>query len=136
MEVRTLPGFLIVRSLSYPFFLVHLSYPYLVMVNSVLPALIAGNVVILKPSPQTPLAAERFALAFHNAGVPKDALQVIHLSPELTTKTVRHCLIDFVAFTGSVAGGRAVDIAAAEAPGFKGVGLEVCRQSTELNRMD
>ncbi|KAI0808060.1 Aldehyde/histidinol dehydrogenase [Fomes fomentarius] len=91
------------------------------MVNSVLPALIAGNSVVLKPSPQTPLAAERFALAFHNAGVPKDALQVIHLSPELTTKAVQNPLVDFVAFTGSVAGGRAVDIAAAQAPGFKGV---------------
>ncbi|KAI0808053.1 succinate semialdehyde dehydrogenase [Fomes fomentarius] len=96
------------------------NYPYLVMVNSVLPALIAGNSVVLKPSPQTPLAAERFALAFHNAGVPKDALQVIHLSPELTTKAVQNPLVDFVAFTGSVAGGRAVDIAAAQAPGFKG----------------
>ena len=101
------------------------SYPYLVMVNSVLPALIAGNAVILKPSPQTPLAAERFALAFHNAGVPKDALQVIHLSPELTVKAVQSPLVDFVAFTGSVAGGRAVDIPAAQAKGFKGVGLEV-----------
>ncbi|KAI0808051.1 succinate semialdehyde dehydrogenase [Fomes fomentarius] len=101
------------------------NYPYLVMVNSVLPALIAGNSVVLKPSPQTPLAAERFALAFHNAGVPKDALQVIHLSPELTTKAVQNPLVDFVAFTGSVAGGRAVDIAAAQAPGFKGVGLEL-----------
>ncbi|KAL7278144.1 hypothetical protein ACG7TL_008116 [Trametes sanguinea] len=102
------------------------NYPYLVMVNSVLPALIAGNAVILKPSPQTPLAAERFASAFHKAGVPKDALQVIHLSPQLTTTAVKHPLVDFVAFTGSVSGGRAVDIAAAEAQGFKGVGLEVC----------
>ena len=102
------------------------SYPYLVMINSVLPALIAGNAVVIKPSPQTPLAAERFAHAFHNAGVPKDALQVIHLSPELTTHAVQHNLVDFVAFTGSVSGGRAVDIAAAEAESFKGVGLEVC----------
>ena len=98
------------------------------MVNSVLPALIAGNSVIIKPSPQTPLAAERFAAAFHKAGVPQDALQVIHLSPELTVKAVKHTLVDFVAFTGSVAGGRAVDIAAAEADDFKGVGLEVRRR--------
>nr|VWP00729.1 Peroxisome biosynthesis protein [Ganoderma boninense] len=112
------------------------NYPYLVMVNSVLPALIAGNAVIIKPSPQTPLAAERFALAFHNAGVPKDVLQVIHLSPELTSKAVRHCLIDFVAFTGSVAGGRAVDIAAAEAPTFKGVGLELGGKDPAYVRAD
>lgn len=95
------------------------------MINSVLPALIAGNSVIIKPSPQTPLAAERFASAFHKAGVPRDVLQVIHLSPELTSAAVKHPLVDFVSFTGSVAGGRAVDIAAAEASGFKGVGLEV-----------
>ncbi|TFK86010.1 succinate semialdehyde dehydrogenase [Polyporus arcularius HHB13444] len=112
------------------------NYPYLVMVNSVLPALIAGNAVVLKPSPQTPLAAERFALAFHNAGVPKDVLQVIHLSPELTTKAVKNPLVDFVAFTGSVAGGRAVDIAAAEAPGFKGVGLELGGKDPAYVRAD
>ncbi|KAI0739470.1 succinate semialdehyde dehydrogenase [Daedaleopsis nitida] len=112
------------------------NYPYLVMVNSVLPALIAGNTVIVKPSPQTPLAAERFALAFHNAGVPKDALQVIHLSPELTTMAVKNPLVDFVAFTGSVAGGRAVDIAAAEAQGFKGVGLELGGKDPAYVRAD
>ncbi|KAI1787501.1 succinate semialdehyde dehydrogenase [Ganoderma leucocontextum] len=112
------------------------NYPYLVMVNSVLPALISGNVVIIKPSPQTPLAAERFALAFHNAGVPNDALQVIHLSPELTAKAVQHALVDFVAFTGSVAGGRAVDIAAAEAPTFKGVGLELGGKDPAYVRAD
>ena len=95
------------------------------MVNSVLPALVAGNAVVLKPSPQTPLAAERFARAFHAAGVPPAVLQVVHLSPTLTAHAVAHPLVDFVAFTGSVAGGRAVDIAAAQAPGFKGVGLEV-----------
>ena len=110
------------------------------MVNSVLPALVAGNAVILKPSPQTPLSAERFALAFHNAGVPKDVLQVVHLSPALTARAVAHTLVDFVAFTGSVAGGRAVDIAAAQAKGFKGVGLEVSairrdKEVRELNRL-
>ncbi|KAI9058918.1 NAD-aldehyde dehydrogenase [Trametes sanguinea] len=112
------------------------NYPYLVMVNSVLPALIAGNAVILKPSPQTPLAAERFVSAFHKAGVPKDVLQVIHLSPQLTTTAVKHPLVDFVAFTGSVSGGRAVDIAAAEAQGFKGVGLELGGKDPAYVRAD
>ncbi|CDO75922.1 hypothetical protein BN946_scf184873.g11 [Trametes cinnabarina] len=112
------------------------NYPYLVMVNSVLPALIAGNAVILKPSPQTPLAAERFVSAFHKAGVPKDALQVIHLSPQLTTVAVQHPLVDFVAFTGSVSGGRAIDIAAAEAKGFKGVGLELGGKDPAYVRAD
>lgn len=100
------------------------SYPYLTSINSVLPALIAGNSVILKPSPQTPLAAERFALAWTRAGLPTDLLQVVHLSPELTAFAVAHPKVDFVSFTGSVAGGTAVAQAAAGS-GFKGVGLEV-----------
>ncbi|KAL1943782.1 hypothetical protein VTO73DRAFT_4227 [Trametes versicolor] len=112
------------------------NYPFLVMINSVLPALIAGNSVIIKPSPQTPLAAERFASAFHKAGVPRDVLQVIHLSPELTSAAVKHPLVDFVSFTGSVAGGRAVDIAAAEASGFKGVGLELGGKDPAYVRAD
>ncbi|KAH9939716.1 succinate semialdehyde dehydrogenase [Epithele typhae] len=112
------------------------NYPYLVMVNSVLPALISGNSVILKPSPQTPLSAERFAAAFHAAGVPKDVIQVVHLSPKLTTQAVAHKLVDFVAFTGSVAGGRAIDIAAAQAKGFKGVGLELGGKDPAYVRAD
>lgn len=102
------------------------SYPYLVSINTVLPALIAGNAVLLKPSPQTPLAAERFALALTRAGVPADAVQVVHLSPALTVAAARHPLVDFVSFTGSVAGGKVVEKAAVDAPGYKGVALEVC----------
>ena len=101
------------------------SYPYLTSINSVLPALIAGNSVILKPSPQTPLAAERFALAWTRAGLPADLLQVVHLSPELTALAVAHSKVDFVSFTGSVVAGKAVAQAAAGSD-FKGVGLEVC----------
>lgn len=101
------------------------SFPYLVSINSVLPAIISGNAVLLKPSPQTPLTAERFALALTRAGVPKDIIQAIHLSPELTTFATQHKLVNFVSFTGSVAGGKAVETAAVSAPGFKGVALEV-----------
>ena len=45
------------------------NYPYLTAVNAVLPALIAGNAVVLKHSHQTPLCAERFLQAFDAAGV-------------------------------------------------------------------
>lgn len=90
-----------------------------------LPAIIAGNAVLFKPSPQTPLTAERFALALTRAGVPEDVIQVLHLTPKLTTFVVQHPAVDFVSFTGSVAGGQAVEKAAVEATGFKGVGLEV-----------
>jgi acyl-CoA reductase-like NAD-dependent aldehyde dehydrogenase len=85
----------------------------------------AGNAVLFKPSPQTPLTAERFALALTKAGVPEDIIQVVHVSPELTTYTVEHPLVDFVSFTGSVPGGRSVAKSAAMATGFTGVALEV-----------
>ncbi|KZS95332.1 succinate semialdehyde dehydrogenase [Sistotremastrum niveocremeum HHB9708] len=101
------------------------NFPYLTSINSVLPALIAGNAVILKPSPQTPLTGERFAQAFYNAGLPKDLLITLHLTPELTQYAVQHPLVNFVSFTGSVAGGRAVERAAAQAKTIKGVALEL-----------
>ena len=91
-----------------------------------LPALVAGNSVLFKPSPQTPLTAERFAAALVRAGVPEDVVQVLHLTPQLAAAAAQHPAVDFVSFTGSVAGGKAVERATAEGGGFKGVGLEVC----------
>lgn len=112
------------------------NYPYLTSINSVLPALIAGNAVILKPSPQTPLTAERFSLAWTRAGLPQDLLQVIHLSPSLTSFAVQHPSVAFVSFTGSVPGGRAVDQAAASAQDFKGVALELGGKDPAYVRAD
>jgi len=103
----------------------HISYPYLTSINSVLPAIIAGNSVLLKPSPQTPLTAERLAVALERAGLPEYVFQVLHLSPLLATFVVQHPVVSFVSFTGSVAGGHSVERAATEAAGFKGVALEV-----------
>jgi len=57
--------------------------------------------------------------------VPKDVIQVIHMSPSLTTFTIQHPLVNFVSFTGSVSGGRSVEEAAVNAKRFKGVALEV-----------
>ena len=99
------------------------NYPYLIAVNSVVPALMAGNVVILKHSAQTPLCAERFAECFKAAGLPDGAFQVVHASHEDTERIIRDPRVDFVAFTGSVAGGHAVQRAAASR--FIGVGLEL-----------
>jgi acyl-CoA reductase-like NAD-dependent aldehyde dehydrogenase len=79
----------------------------------------------LKPSPQTPLTAERFALALKRAGVPPDVIQVVHLSPQLTSHAISNPSVAFVSFTGSVAGGRSVAKAASTADGFTGVALEV-----------
>ena len=99
------------------------NYPYLIAVNSVVPALLAGNAVVLKHSAQTPLCAERFASCLITAGLPSDLLQVLHLSHADTERVIRDPRIDFVAFTGSVAAGRAVQRIAAER-GI-GTGLEL-----------
>ncbi|KAH9946564.1 Aldehyde/histidinol dehydrogenase [Amylocystis lapponica] len=112
------------------------NYPFLVSINSVLPALIAGNTILLKPSPQTPLSAERLVLALTRAGVPPDAVQVVHLSLPLTLFAVQHQLVNFVSFTGSVAGGQAVEKAAVDAAGFKGVALELGGKDPAYVRAD
>ncbi|HEU4601120.1 MAG TPA: aldehyde dehydrogenase family protein, partial [Steroidobacteraceae bacterium] len=83
----------------------------------------AGNAVILKHSAQTPLCAERFAQAFERAGLPPHLFQVLHLTHEDTERVIRDPRVDFVAFTGSVAGGHAVQKAAAER--FVGTGMEL-----------
>ena len=99
------------------------NYPYLIAVNSVVPAIMAGNAVVLKHSAQTPLCAERFAECFAEAGLPEGVFQAVHLSHESTERAIRDPRVDFVAFTGSVAGGHAVQRAAADR--FIGTGLEL-----------
>jgi acyl-CoA reductase-like NAD-dependent aldehyde dehydrogenase len=99
------------------------NYPYLTAVNSVIPALMAGNTVILKHSAQTPLCAERYAEAFQKGGLPEGVFQFLHLSHDDTAKIIQDPRVDFVAFTGSVAGGHAVQEAAAGR--FIGTGLEL-----------
>lgn len=99
------------------------NYPYLISVNVVVPAIMAGNAVILKHSGQTPLCAERFAEAFEKAGAPDGLFQAIHMSHEMTEKTIGDPRVDYVAFTGSVSGGHAVVKAASGR--FINVGLEL-----------
>jgi acyl-CoA reductase-like NAD-dependent aldehyde dehydrogenase len=99
------------------------NYPYLIAVNSVVPALMAGNAVILKHSAQTPLCAERFASCLRQAGLPDGVFQILHITHADTERIIRDPRIDFVAFTGSVAGGHAVQRAASER--FIGLGLEL-----------
>src|SRR6202011_5126362 len=84
------------------------NYPYLTAVNAVLPALIAGNAVVLKHSQQTPLCAERFREAFVSAGVPGGVFQYLHLSHADTARLMGDARVASVCFTGSVSGGRAV----------------------------
>lgn len=85
------------------------NYPYLILVNSIIPALLAGNAVIIKPSPQTPTIAEHVVELLEKAGVPKGVAQFVHVGKVEDLKPlVQSPEIDHVCFTGSVAGGEAV----------------------------
>ena len=99
------------------------NYPYMTAINTIAPALIAGNSVILKHATQTLLVGERIAAAFHRAGVPEDVFQNLVLDHETTSTLIAERALDFVNFTGSVGGGRAIENAAAGT--FTNVGLEL-----------
>ena len=75
------------------------NYPYLIAVNSVVPALMAGNAVVLKHSAQTPLCAERFATSLQEAGLPDGVFQALHMSHADTERAIRDPRVDFVALT-------------------------------------
>jgi len=110
------------------------NYPYLTSVNSIVPALLAGNAVILKHSAQTPLCAERYAAAFQAAGLPEGVFQFLHLSHTDVERVIADPRIDFVAFTGSVQGGHAVQAAASHR--FIGTGLELGGKDPAYVRAD
>ncbi|MDX2044350.1 MAG: aldehyde dehydrogenase family protein [Acidobacteriota bacterium] len=99
------------------------NYPWLASVNAVVPAILAGNSVVLKIAPQTPLVAERYYEAFANAGLPEGVFQFLHIDHDQVAEVVKDSRVAFVAFTGSVAGGHAVQRAAAER--FIATGLEL-----------
>jgi acyl-CoA reductase-like NAD-dependent aldehyde dehydrogenase len=99
------------------------NYPYLTAVNTIVPALIAGSTVILKHAAQTLLVGERFAKAFEQAGLPKGVFQNVVLNHAQTERLLGSGKIDHVNFTGSVAGGRAIEKAAAGT--FMTMGLEL-----------
>ena len=99
------------------------NYPYMTAVNTVAPALIAGNTVLLKHATQTMLVGERMAQAFHAAGIPEDVFMNVFLDHQTTSDLIAEKRFGFVNFTGSVGGGRAIERAAAGT--FTGVGLEL-----------
>lgn len=110
------------------------NFPYLTAVNSIIPALAAGNTVLLKHSAQTPLCAERFAAAFAKAGLPRGVFQHLHLGHTDALALIENDGVDFVAFTGSVPAGHAVQQAAAKR--FIGVGLELGGKDPAYVRAD
>ncbi|MGH9835301.1 MAG: aldehyde dehydrogenase family protein, partial [Blastocatellia bacterium] len=99
------------------------NYPWLASVNAIVPALLAGNSVILKIATQTPLVAERYAEAFKAAGLPDGVFQFLHIDHDQVAEVIKDSRIGFVALTGSVAGGHAVQRAASER--FIATGLEL-----------
>ena len=99
------------------------NYPYMTAINTVAPALIAGNTVVLKHATQTLLVGERMVKAFTSAGVPEDVFQNVFLDHGTTSALIAGRAFDFVNFTGSVGGGQAMERAAAGT--FIGLGLEL-----------
>lgn len=99
------------------------NYPYMTAINTVAPALIAGNTVMLKHASQTPVVGERMAQAFHAAGIPEDVFTNVCLDHQTTSALIAAKSFGFVNFTGSVGGGQAIEKAAAGT--FTGVGLEL-----------
>jgi len=99
------------------------NYPYLTAVNSIIPALMAGNTVVLKHAASTLLVAERFQKAFDAAGLPKGVFQHLVLNHKQTAEIISGGHANMVCFTGSVAAGKAMEQAAAGR--FINVGLEL-----------
>lgn len=110
------------------------NYPLLTMTNALFPAILAGNSVIVKPSAQTPLSAERFIDAFRAAGLPTHAAQLLNLSHQQTEQVILSGDIDFLCFTGSVEGGRS--LAKLAASKLIGAGLELGGKDPAYVRAD
>ena len=110
------------------------NYPWLTSVNAVVPALLAGNSVILKMAAQTPLVAERYLEAWRAAGGADGVFQFLHLDHGQVAKVIADSRIGFVAFTGSVPGGHAVQQAAAAR--FIATGLELGGKDPAYVRAD
>jgi acyl-CoA reductase-like NAD-dependent aldehyde dehydrogenase len=99
------------------------NYPYMTAINTIVPALIAGNAVVVKHATQTLLVGERIARAFADSGFPEDLLINLFLDHEGSESLISANCFDFINFTGSVGGGRAIERAAAGT--FTGLGLEL-----------
>ena len=99
------------------------NYPLLTAVNVVMPAVLAGNAVVVKHSPRSPLCGVHFARAFAEAGAPADLVQALDCDHATSERTVGDARVDHVVFTGSVFGGHRIAEAASKR--FIEVGLEL-----------
>jgi acyl-CoA reductase-like NAD-dependent aldehyde dehydrogenase len=110
------------------------NYPYLTAVNSIIPAIMAGNAVVLKHAASTLLVAERFQKAFDKAKLPKGVFQHLVLNHKQTADIISGGHANMVCFTGSVAGGKAMEQAAAGR--FINLGLELGGKDPAYVRFD
>jgi acyl-CoA reductase-like NAD-dependent aldehyde dehydrogenase len=137
IQIKSKKGFhrfIIREPLGVVFTIAPWNYPYLTSVNSIIPALMAGNTVILKHASQTPLCAERYIEAAKAAALPEGVFQYLHLTHDDVSRIIRDSRVDFVAFTGSVPGGHAVQEAASSR--FIATGLELGGKDPAYVRAD
>ncbi|EDY59481.1 MULTISPECIES: aldehyde dehydrogenase family protein [Streptomyces] len=107
------------------------NYPLHQIVAKVAPALAAGCTVVLKPAEDTPLVAQLFAEAIHEAGVPAGVFNLVTgLGPVAGQALVEHPDVDLVSFTGSTAVGRQIGASAGAA--LKKVALELGGKSANV----
>lgn len=108
------------------------------VVNSIIPSLLAGNTLLVKPSPQTPSSAERIGRLLQASGLPKDVYQTLHLTLPQSDKVSADKRISFISFTGSVANGSRVEQTSrgVGGTGFKRVGLELGGKDAAYVRED
>lgn len=88
------------------------NYPLNQGAHKIAPALGAGNAVVHKPSPNTPVSAMQIVRALDESGLPAGWLNVVHGGADVGQMLASHPGVDFISFTGSVAAGRAVQQAA------------------------
>ena len=84
------------------------NYPIITATNTIVPALLAGNTILIKHSSQTPRCAELIAQAFENTGLPEGVFQFVHTDHQACEKIISDPRIAHVVFTGSVRGGQEV----------------------------
>jgi acyl-CoA reductase-like NAD-dependent aldehyde dehydrogenase len=99
------------------------NYPLLIAVNVIVPALLAGNAVLVKHARLTPLCGGHFADAFARADAPAGLVAAVTLDHDAAAALIRSGHVDYVSFTGSVAGGR--EVYAEVAHRFIDAGLEL-----------
>lgn len=110
------------------------NFPFMTAVNSIVPALMAGNAVILKHAAQTHLCGERMVESFLEAGLPEGLFQFVIASHQIAADIIKSDQVNYVCFTGSVPAGKAIETAALGR--FIGVGLELGGKDPAYVRAD